>query len=158
MKKVLAVVLVVSVLCAASSAFAQQGQQDRKGDRPMLQQRNGRGNFEACHCGREQQEQHGNFEPGMHGRRMMFAPDMPKEIREKAVELAKLRIDLDEALSSRPMNKEKALEVHAKMQKLEQEIESWKFSQMLERREKMSEIHDAKGKFAPKLDDTQQED
>ncbi len=127
MKKVLAVVLVVCVVCAAGSAFAQN-----------RQQRNGRDNFEPCNCERGQFEgRRGGFEPGMRGgfeeRRMMFAPDMPKEIREKAVELAKLHIDLEEALSSRPVNKEKALEVHAKMQKLEQEIEAWKFAQRLER-------------------------
>ena len=63
----------------------------------------------------------------------MFTPDMPKEIREKSAELAKLRIDLEEAMTSRPINKEKALDVHAKMQKVKQEIETWRFTQRLER-------------------------
>lgn len=64
-----------------------------------------------------------------------FTPDMPKEIREKAAELAKLRIDLEEAMTSRPLNKEKALEVHKKMQGVKQEIETWRFTQKLERME-----------------------
>ncbi len=63
----------------------------------------------------------------------IFTPDMPKEIREKAAELAKLRIDLEEAMTSRPINKEKALDVHAKMQKAKQEIETWRFTRRLER-------------------------
>ena len=36
-------------------------------------------------------------------------------------------------MTSRPLNKEKALDVHAKMQKVEQEIEAWRFAQKLER-------------------------
>ena len=63
----------------------------------------------------------------------MFTPDMPKEIREKSAELAKLRIDLEEAMTSRPINKEKALDVHAKIQKAKQEIETWRFTRRLER-------------------------
>ena len=63
----------------------------------------------------------------------IFTPDMPKEIREKAAELAKLRIDLEEAMTSRPINKEKALDVHAKIQKAKQEIETWRFTRRLER-------------------------
>ena len=62
-----------------------------------------------------------------------FTPDMPQEIRDKAAELAKLRIDLEEAMTSRPVNKEKALEVHAEMQKVKQEIETWRFTKRLER-------------------------
>ncbi len=63
----------------------------------------------------------------------LFTPDMPKEIREKAADLAKLRIDLEEAMTSHPINKEKALDVHAKMQKVQQEIETWRFTKRLER-------------------------
>lgn len=63
----------------------------------------------------------------------IFTPDMPKEIREKTAELAKLRIDLEEAMTSRPLNKEKALDVHAKMQKVKQDIETWRFTKRLER-------------------------
>ena len=66
-----------------------------------------------------------------------FAPDMPKEIREKVAELEKLKIDLEEALTSNPINKAKALEVHAKMQKIENEIDAWRFAQKLERIEEM---------------------
>ena len=36
-------------------------------------------------------------------------------------------------MTLRPLNKEKALEVFAKMQKVEQEIDAWRFAQRLER-------------------------
>ncbi len=70
-----------------------------------------------------------------HGRghgRMMFTPDMPEEIRAKAVEAAKLRIDLEAALSTKPIDKAKALEIFAKVQQAENEIDAWKFSKRLD--------------------------
>lgn len=62
----------------------------------------------------------------------MFTPDMPEEIRAKAVEAAKLRIDLEAALSTRPVDKAKALEIFAKVQQAENEIEAWKFSKRID--------------------------
>lgn len=69
-----------------------------------------------------------------HGNRhhdSMFAPDMPKEIREKVTEIAKLNIDLDEALTSHPLNKAKAREVYGKILKLQQELDVWEFEKYL---------------------------
>lgn len=148
MKKVIAVVAVVCIMFAAGSALAQQrehrNQQQMnhpqimrnapefpgRGPRPMNASGDFRGprgdfrpEFDGRHCGSEGRGHRGH----------MFTPDMPKEIREKATELAKLRVDLEEAMTSRPLNKEKALDVHAKMQKLEQEIDAWRFAQKLER-------------------------
>ena len=159
MKKVLAVVVTVCVVFGATAAFAQprnfQGFENRGRyfNQPMNFQGqpgqfcepnwNGNGNF--GNCAPRQGDGYGRrgygygcygFEGGCRGGfrgRMNFFPDMPKEIREKAVELAKLRIDLEEAMSSDPINKAKALDTHAKMQKLEQEIEAWRFAQKLER-------------------------
>ena len=69
---------------------------------------------------------------GCRGGRMMFTPDMPEEIRAKAVEAAKLRIDLEAALSTKPIDKAKALEIFAKVQQAENEIETWKFSKRID--------------------------
>ena len=80
---------------------------------------------------------------------MNFTPDMPKEIREKAAELAKLRVDLEEAMSSEPINKAKALDTYAKMQKLEQEIKAWRFAQKLERIEEFKKHRELKKKVPP---------
>ena len=63
---------------------------------------------------------------------MMFTPDMPDEIRAKVVEAKKLHIDLEAALSTRPVDKAKALEVFAKVQQAENEIETWKFGKRLD--------------------------
>ena len=131
MKKVLALLLVVCVVCAAGAAFAQSrmprkhfaGQDNFNpefvpGDMP------GPGGFEGRH--------HGHRPPRPEGRRMRFAPDMSQEIRAKVAELAKLKIDLEEALTSRPVNKAKALEVHAKMQTLKNDLDNWRFEKKLE--------------------------
>jgi hypothetical protein len=64
---------------------------------------------------------------------MMFAPDMPEEIKAKVVEAAKLKIDLDAALSARPIDKAEALEIFAQIQKAEQEVDAWKFGKRIER-------------------------
>ncbi|MBQ7594527.1 MAG: hypothetical protein IJU48_09270 [Synergistaceae bacterium] len=153
MKKILAVVLVVSVVFAAGAAIAQPkrqpmqnqrqryvqsevgnpniqnankdfGDNEHKDQRPQMMPRNFAGNDRR------------NFDP-RNDRGPRFAPDMPKEIREKVAELAKLKIDLEEALTSDPINKAKALEVHAKMQTIENEIDAWRFEKKLERMEEM---------------------
>ena len=175
MKKVLAVVAVIAVVCVAGAAFAQpkareQGRRmppqmmqaqpgqhidQRQGEQvvqnmpnPHVDQRNnpkfageseyqpkGRGEGKGrpempgdfggqgrkCGCGR-----------GRGNGRMMFAPDMPEEIKAKAVEAAKLRIDLDAALSAKPINKAKAMEIFSAIQKAEQEVKAWRFSKRIE--------------------------
>ncbi|MBQ3347506.1 MAG: hypothetical protein IJQ15_05125 [Synergistaceae bacterium] len=154
MKKVIAVVAVVCVMFAAGSALAQP--KDRRNQPQNVQQMNRPQRNAPDFQERGPRFQNvsddfrgprGDFKPGFGGRHCgfegrghrgpTFTPDMPKEIREKATELAKLRIDLEEAMTSRPLNKEKALEVHAKMQKVEQEVEAWRFAQRLERIEEM---------------------
>ena len=150
MKKVIAAVAVVCVMFAAGSALAQP--KDRRNQPQNVQQMNRPQRNAPDFQERGPRFQNvsddfrgprGDFRPGFDGRHCgfegrghrgpTFTPDMPKEIREKATELAKLRIDLEEAMTSNPLNKEKALEVHAKMQKVEQEIDAWRFAQRLER-------------------------
>ena len=126
MKKVLLIVMVMSVVLGASAAFAKHGKpEDCRGGFPP-------------------------YDFPSH-KEKIFTPDMPKEIREKAAELAKLHIDLEEAISARPLNKAKAIEVHAKMQKLEQEIDSWEFERKLARIEKFRNKQELKkpGEPAP---------
>ncbi len=127
MKKVLALALALAV-CIAGTALAEQTGRNARHPAPArmnqpTQQRMNR------------PEMPGHDSPRAPGakRSRTFTPDMPKEIREKSAELAKLRIDLEEAMTSRPLNREKALDVHAKIQKVKQEIETWRFTQRLER-------------------------
>ena len=143
MKKVLAVLLAVCVMCAGA-AFAQPRMPMH---RPEFSPHEGPGEFYPpmhCRCfgpegheGPEGPHGHELYEGPRHeGRRVRFAPNMPQEIRNKVVELEKLRIDLDEALSSNPINKAKALEVHAKMQAVRNDLAAWRFERKLERLEK----------------------
>ena len=118
MKKVLALALVLAVRIAGT-VFAAPRKEPAKHPAPARMERM---NPDAPNMPRAPRFGHGNF-----------TPDMPKEIREKAAELAKLRVDLEEAMTSRPLNKEKALDVHKKMQAVKQEIETWRFTQRLER-------------------------
>ena len=156
MKKVLAVVLTVCVVFGTAAAFAQprnpqlqpnqnfEGREHRNqqqmnkpeisGDVRNIQHRNSRRPDGAC-----------GFE-GRGPRGRNFAPDMPKEIREKAVELAKLRVDLEEAMTSDPMNKTKAIETYKKMQVLESEIDAWRFEKHLEKIEEMKKLREEKRK------------
>ena len=135
MKKVIAVFAVVAVVFTAGTALAQQknnrmpvmpGQHiDQRQPQQMPPQPGTRHQRRSC-CA-----------PQKMGRGFGLAPDMPQDIREKATELAKLRIDLHEALTSKPINKAKALDVHAQMQKLENELDSWRFTQKIEHIEAM---------------------
>ena len=155
MKKVLAVIAVVTVVFAAGSALAQpkfrQNFDQRRGQQvvqdmpnPHVDQRQGqqfagdprfndrgprfegKGNEMPC---RGRQGMRGGFGEHM----PMFAPDMPEEIRAIVVEVAKLKIDLHAEMSKKPIDKAKALEIFGKIQKAEQEVEVWKFGQRLER-------------------------
>ena len=161
MKKVLAAVLVLCVVLAAGAAFAQQGNSKRRGQQqPMM----GQQEFKAQAQG--QPEKFPPMPPRFEGQgkaprpcpefggrcgrgQRTFAPDMPPEIREKAAELAKLRVDLEEALTSKPVNKAKALDVHAKMQKLENEIDTWRFEQKLEHMEDFRKQMELNKKIPP---------
>ena len=143
MKKVLALLLVVCVMCAAGAAFAQgKHRQDFRGNhapnefaRPEFAQGMNPPEFAPGEPRPDMpMPPHGRFcRPGPEGRRhMRFAPDMTPELRAKVVELEKLKIDLEEALTSRPVNKAKALEVHKKMQTLKNDLDNWRFEKRLE--------------------------
>ena len=65
-----------------------------------------------------------------------FSPNMPDEIRAKVTDAAKLRIDLDNVMTKKPVDKAKAVEIYTNISKLESEIRVWRFSQKLDRLEK----------------------
>ena len=65
-----------------------------------------------------------------------FSPNMPDEIRTKAADAAKLRIDLDNVMTKKPVDKAKAVEIYNNIAKLESEIRVWRFSHKLDRLEK----------------------
>ncbi len=113
-KKVLAILLVLCVVFAASSAIAHPRDQRHHQD---------------CECGSE-------------GYNDRFAPDIPKEIRSKMTEVAKLKIDLDDALHDNPIDKKKAIGIHDKMLKLEQEIDRWMFEKKLGKIEAFRKHHE----------------
>lgn len=146
MRKVLAVIAVVAVVCVAGAAFAQtrghdqarrmppQLQKEFSGERGLIDQRMPGQRFgrpEDCDGGRE----FCGMGRGHRNGRLEFAPDMPEEIRAKAVEAAKLRIDLKAALSEKTLDKAKAMEIFAKIQQAENEVRTWRFSKRLERME-----------------------
>ena len=68
----------------------------------------------------------------------MFAPDMPQEIRAKVVEAEKLHIDLENVLSQKPLNRDKAVELNGQISKLRQEVQAWRFEQRLGRIEEFN--------------------
>lgn len=145
-KKVLAVSLALCVMFAASSAIAQP-----RRPMPPMPPMPPHEAYEYCgygpHCwegwnhqppqgfGRPERFGRRDFRPefGPHEFNGRFDPEMPKEIRAIAVEVAKLKIDLDEALHANPMDKAKAFEIHDKIMKLEQDVERWKFVQRVDR-------------------------
>jgi hypothetical protein len=67
-----------------------------------------------------------------------FFNEMPQEIRDKEVEAEKLRIDLGNILSQKPLNKDKAVELNGQIGKLKQEIKAWRFEQKLNRIEEFN--------------------
>ena len=79
------------------------------------------------------------------GRRMeQMWKNVPDDIRAKMVDLAKLRIDMRDALTRDPVDRAKATEVHAKMATLMQDIGTWRFNQRLDRieqRQKQMELN-----------------
>ena len=70
--------------------------------------------------------------------RGMFAPDMPQDIRAKVVEAEKLHIDLENVLSQKPLNKDKAIELNGQISRLRQEVQAWRFEQKLGRIEEFN--------------------
>ena len=72
------------------------------------------------------------------GQRGQFFTEVPQEIRDKEVEAEKLRIDLGNVLSQKPLNREKAVELNGQISKLRQDVWAWRFEQKLDRIEEFN--------------------
>ena len=108
--------------CFNGQGFGQKGgPRQRRGFAPAFGEQGGRG------------PRDGQFQ-----RRGMFAPDMPQEIRAKVVEAEKLHIDLENVLSQKPLNKDKAVKLNGQISKLRQEVQAWRFEQKLNRIEEFN--------------------
>ena len=123
-KKILIAVLLVAVL-AAGTAYAggrkrQGGHGGRMWNAPM-----GVGMCE--NCGARFDSPHGGRRRGG-----INAPEVPQEIRDKMTEARKIAIDLRAELEKSPVDREKALELHAKHRALMQEISDWRFNRRLD--------------------------
>ena len=152
MKKFVAVIAVVAVVCVAGAAFAQtrqtRGRNDARRMPPQLQKEfageQGHLDQRMPEQRRPDQQNFGRPEGfdgagcrfGHRGGRLGFTPDMPEEIRAKAVEAAKLRIDLEAVMSAKPLDKAKAVEIFGKIQQTENEVKMWKFENRLNMMEK----------------------
>ena len=77
-----------------------------------------------------------------------FFNEMPQDIRDKEVEAEKLRIELNSVLSQKPLNKDKAAELSGQINKLRQDVRTWRFEQRLNRIEEFNKkaAEDAKAK------------
>ena len=147
MKKVLAVVAVLCVVFVAGTALAQPRRHDEGRRMPPPPQ----GEFMHQFNGPEGMPPAfpAPCAPKRGHRGLNFSPDMPEEIRAKVVEAAKLRIDLEAAFAEKPINKAKALEIFAKLQKAKNEIATWRFTQKLERIEAFRAHHEDGRPFPP---------
>lgn len=70
---------------------------------------------------------------GGRGAHRGWVMDLPQELKEKARSLEKLRIDLDYALASTPIDRPKALELYGQIQKLRDELQTAAFTRRLDR-------------------------
>lgn len=147
MKKLVIAVLVVSLLGTAGTAMARgcRGHRggcydDGIGNCLQLELSNGRD---------LRQGRHPDCIGGMDGMRGRYASNMPEDIRAKANELAKLRIDLRDALSRSPIDRAAATRLHDRAMQLEQEIETWFFGERMNRIEEFRRQQERNRSAAP---------
>ncbi|MDR1873723.1 MAG: hypothetical protein LBQ90_01735 [Synergistaceae bacterium] len=130
MKRALAVVAIVAVLCVSGVAFA-----GRDGPRAK----------EWGHCDRGEGFRRGgpawhDGERGGRGWRHRgwmdrddwSRRDVPDEIRSKMSELEKFRIDMRDALTRNPIDRARATEAFEKIQTLRRELAGWFFNRRLD--------------------------
>lgn len=147
MKKLVIAVLVVSLLGTAGTAMARGCRGHRGGCYD-----DGIGNclHPELSNGRDlRQGRHPESIGGMDGMRGRYASNMPEDIRAKANELAKLRIDLRDALSRSPIDRAAATRLHDRAMQLEQEIETWFFGERMNRIEEFRRQQERNRSAAP---------
>ncbi len=120
LKKSVIAVLVIGTLSVAGTAFAYRGQ----GSTGQGFVRRGCPAFESRQAW--QASRGADF-----AHHSQFFNEMPQEIRDKEVEAQKLRIDLGNVLSKKPLDREKAVELSGQIDKLRQDVRTWRFEQKL---------------------------
>ena len=111
-----------------------------------------RPDFDDRHCGNF----YGHHE---HTRGFFITPGMTPEIKAKAVELAKLKIDLEAAFTDKPLDKAKIINIYKAMSAIEQDINIWRFERRLnfiEERARQIELNRTVPTGAPKIEETEE--
>ena len=151
-KRALLAVLLVAMLTVLAAGMVSANERRGRGDREGREGREGRErrNREPQRKEWQNKEQreigdcgagcrmHGMFRPGMRAHRRMNADrvnarEIPQEIREKWAEAQKISIDLRTELGRDSVDRDRALELHAKRRAIMQEISDWRFMQRLDR-------------------------
>ena len=122
MKKSVIAVLVIGIMSVAGTAFAYRGQ----GSTSQGFVRRGCPAFENRQAW--QASRGADF-----AHHSQFFNEMPQEICDREVEADKLHLDLGNVLSKKPLDREKALELRGKIDKLRQDVRAWRFAQKLNR-------------------------
>ena len=143
-RKVLLAALLVAVLTVLTAGMAFAGGWKRHGGNGgrMWNQRMGGGMGGTC-CLMGNYGPHGGRGLGFRGNidrrnadrtnvNRANAPEITQEIREKLAEVQKTAIDLRTELGKNPIDRDKALELHAKRCALMQEVSDWHFKQRLD--------------------------
>ena len=135
-KKVLLAVLLVAVLTVLAAGMASAGGWKKQGGNGgrMWNPRMGGGMGGACYMmGGHGQRPHGGRGFGQRNNADgVKTPEIPQEIREKLAEAQKTAIDLRTELGKNPIDRDKALELHAKRRAIMQDISDWCFKQRLD--------------------------
>ena len=151
MKKIVVALVMIGTLSLAGAAMAKEmwgrgGPGWQPGTAPGMTFRHGAFQGGRLTAGKEPRMRakapHENPGP----QRLHVSPDMPDDIRAKVVEAAKLRIDLEDVLSRNPLDRARAVELHGKIAKLDQEAAAWRFNKKLDRIEEARKRHELKRK------------
>ena len=134
-KKILlaALLVMVLVLLAAGGAFAGPGGWKKHGGRMKGSQIDG-GSSLMQEEGRAREGRRHDGRAYGHRRNAgsMDAIEIPQEIKDKFAQMRKIAVDLRAELEKNPIDREKALELHAKRSALMQEIFDWRFNRRLD--------------------------
>ena len=125
-KKSVLAVLVIGTLSIAGTAFAYRGQR-----------LNGQGCAYMSNPAFVAQEWRATRGADF-AHHAQFFNEMPQDIRDKEVEAEKLRIELNSVLSQKPLNKDKSAELSGQINKLRQDVRTWRFEQRLNRIEEFN--------------------
>ena len=138
MKKAIGAAALILVLAAAGSAFAYGGSRGRGMAGQGMMGDNGV-------CGGSGMMRGMGGRGMMHGGGMMRActgipgtsVEIPQEIRDKQVEMNKLRLDMRNEISRKPIDRSKIEALHRKHSDLRNELKNWRLKQQLDAIEKL---------------------